>query len=642
MRFFKFTLIFLIFFSLIVNAQTYISLRTVLDAQINNSVISLPKAIYLLDLTSKGAYTFINKKNVTINGNGSTIVCNMQKEAFYFTGCESVTFSNFHIEYYPPCSTQGTITTMSADKKTWQITLHDGYPSDSTYIMTDKAQVYSKSTLELVANNIDNYDVVLSNFSGRTFNLTVQNINTPVQLGDYVVLEYGNSSYPAHGIILNSCKSMVMDSIVMFDSNCFSFYEYDCENTTYNKCVITRKPFDSRYSIQPLRAGVSDGIHSKFARVGPTIQNCKIQYNGDDCIAINGRFYPVYKVDSLSKNIYLLSTSTSLSDFKLGVGDTIVCINNDGTIRGKTVIKSIKTTTPTTTQISNCYAKLASTVSQWTAGITINVSNWVLGCDVGDVFYSNNKIGRDFKVINNQVGHNRSRGILIKSSDGIITGNTVEASAMGAIVVSPEFYWMEAGCSSNVEISYNKIKNCMYGQTNSGNFQAGALSVAALTPNGSDFAPVGCLNSIIIHDDTIIGCPRPTVVLTSINGIKMYNNLITGDLIVKRSNGSTFGVKNNLDLWTKNISNLTTEWYEPQINPENFNFKIDNNRNLMIVGNYENQSLILDVFELSGRKLVEKEINPQSVISMSNLSKGMYILMISEGQKRYSQKLILN
>jgi len=128
MKLIKLYALFVIIISLNLKGQTYTSLRTVLDAQINNSVINLPKSTYLLDLSSKGAYTFSAKKNMTINGNGSTIICNKQKEAFYFSGCENLTFSNFHIEYDPPCSTQGTITSMSTDKKTWQITLHDGYP----------------------------------------------------------------------------------------------------------------------------------------------------------------------------------------------------------------------------------------------------------------------------------------------------------------------------------------------------------------------------------------------------------------------------------------------------------------------------------------------------------------------------------
>ena len=327
----------------------------------------------------------------------------------------------------------------------------------------------------------------------------------------------------------------------------------------------------------------------------------------------------------------------------MGIGDTIVCVNNDGSIRGKTVILSIsKATTPTAAQISNCYAKFGSVKSQSSAGINVTISNWISNCDLGDVYYSNNRIGRGFKVLNNKVGHNRSRGILIKSSDGIISENTVEASAMGAIVVSPEFYWMEAGCPSNVEISYNKIINCMYGQSNSGSFQAGALTVAALSPTGSDFAPNGCINNISIHDDTIIGCPKPTVVLSSINGISMYNNLISGDLIIKRSNGSSLGVKNNVDLWTKNISNLTTGLNENPLKRIPSIFSVDKSRNLICHRIELNVPIFINVFEMTGRKLVGKFLPPQGTVSLSNLTKGVYILVVKFGQESLSQKLILN
>ena len=624
-------------------SQNYSSLRTVLDAQINNSVINLPKDTYLLDLSTKSAYIFNGKKNMVINGNGSTIICNRQKQAFSFVGCENLTFSNFQIEYDPPCSTQGTITAMSADLKTLKIELHDGYPSDKALIIADKAQVFSKNTRELVRDNGDNYNIVLSNFSGRTFDLTVENVNVPVRIGDYVVFEYGNSTYPVHGIVLNSCKSVVLDSIVMYDSNCFAFYEYDCENTTYNRCVITRKPYNAKYTIQPLRSSVADGIHSKFAKVGPTIKDCRIEYMGDDCIAINGRFYPVYAVDSINKSISMLSTSTSISDFKMKVGDTIVCVNNDGSIRGETVIKTISNTNaPTATQISDCYNKLGSVKSSSSAGIKVTVNTWVTGWNVGDVCYSNNRIGRGYKVLNNFVGHNRSRGILIKSSDGIISGNTVEASAKGAIVLSPEFYWMEAGCPANVEISYNTIKGCMYSLSNSGAYQAGALTVAARAPSAIDYAPVGCLNSISIHDNTIIGCPRPTVVLTSINGVKMYNNSIAGDLSIVRTNGSNYGVPNNVDLWTKHISNLNTGLEITQLKNEKIIFGLDNDKNLRCFFNEPAVAFTLNIFELTGKKVSEKQMLIQNPISLSAFKKGIYILNITTKNQKYSQKLIIN
>ena len=81
-----------------VYAENYPSLRDILNSQINNSVIDIPKGTYVLDLVNiQDAYAFRNKKNVIINGNGSTIICNRQSQAFYFENCENLTFSNFFI-----------------------------------------------------------------------------------------------------------------------------------------------------------------------------------------------------------------------------------------------------------------------------------------------------------------------------------------------------------------------------------------------------------------------------------------------------------------------------------------------------------------------------------------------------------------
>ena len=101
-----------------INAEDLKDLRSILDSQKNNSVINIPEGNYLLDLKNgKNAYVFSSLKNVVIDGNGSTVICNIQNQAFQFTQCENVTFKNLIIEYDPPCTSQGTIVAMSGDKK---------------------------------------------------------------------------------------------------------------------------------------------------------------------------------------------------------------------------------------------------------------------------------------------------------------------------------------------------------------------------------------------------------------------------------------------------------------------------------------------------------------------------------------------
>ncbi|MEI7503569.1 MAG: T9SS type A sorting domain-containing protein, partial [Paludibacter sp.] len=467
-----------------------------------------------------------------------------------------------------------------------------------------------------------------------------------VKIGDYVVLDVAatGTNIPAHGIILNACKNMSMDSITMYDSNCFSFYEYDCEKTHYYRCAVTRKPYDSKYTIQRLRAGSADGIHSKFAKIGPIIEECKVEYNGDDCIAVNGNFYPVYDINVASKSIYMLCSSTNLSEFKISVGDSIVCVNNDGSIRGKGVAKSITTalTAPTTAQLTACYAKLGSQRNQWTNGMVVTIDNWVTGMAISDIFYSMNRSGAGFKVINNQVGHNRSRAILIKSSNGIINGNTVVGSAMSGIAVAPEFYWMEGGCPSNIEIGNNTIRNCMYNASLTSQSQAGAIVVVSSAPHGG-FSPAGGLKTYNIHDNIIDGCPRPCVVLTSIDGVNYYNNTTTPDLTMIRTHGSSLGVLNTKDFWKINVVNFTTlntDVHDTKISSENL-ISIDKNANISVVGIQDGNKAQLLVFDLPGRMLFNKAISNKDIVSLSQLGKGIFLLAIKCNQSTYSTKIIL-
>ena len=636
MNYKSFLVIVLSLFSYTAFADVYPDLRQLLNTQINNSVINIPKGTYSLDLISNGAYTFTGKKNVTINGNGSTIICNKQNQAFNFVNCENTVFSNFKIEYNPPCFTQGTITSISTDKKTWNVTIHDGYPTDN---IQAKVQAFSKNTKELVKDFTTLYSATISKMSTNQITIAGVPANNVVQVGDFVVLDaVAGTPTQAHGIILNKCKNMLLDSIVMYDSNCFSFFELDCESNRYYRCVVTRKPYNPKYNIQPLRAGSADGIHSKHATVGPTIEECKLEYSGDDCIAINGRLNPIYNVDATNKKIYFLSPS----DFNMVVGDSLICINNNGSIRGRALIKSILAATPTTTQINTCYSKLGSQASLFSFGYVVTVDNWIQGLAIADVGYSKNRTGEGFKVINNQVGHNRSRAIIIKTSNGEIKGNTITESAMSAIVLGPEFYWMEGGCPYNVEISNNTITNCMCGQSNMSTVQAGAISVTSYNPASTNFSPSGCLNNISIHDNVITGCPRPCVVLSSINGVKYYNNSIIPDLTMIRTNGFNIGVPNTNDFWKINVVNfsIVAGIKENKIDITD-KMLFDKNGVLSFSNMQMGDTAQLNVFDINGKLQYTNNAFTSEGTSLSFLQKGIYFISITRYREQFSGKIII-
>jgi hypothetical protein len=629
------------------HAETYPDLRTILNSQINNSVINIPKGTYLLDLISSGTYSFMSKNNVVINGNGSTIICNRQSQAFQFYNCTNVAFKNLTIEYDPPCSTQGTITKMSSDKRTWDVEIHSGYPIDNLGI--SRIQAFGKNTLELVRNFGTATGSSLTKTSDKTIQLTISGwSNNTVQIGDYVALDaLATGTTQPHTIYMWGCKNMELDSIVVYGSNSYSFFEDNCESNHYYRCIVTRQPLNSKYTIQPLRAGIADGIHSRSAKVGPIIEDCRIEYNGDDCIAIHGVFYPVYAVDESNRCVYILISSSVLSNVRINAGDSIICVNNDGNIRGNSATNLIGNTleSPTTSQINACIAKFASinNVNKYIYGVKVKLDNWIPGIASGDILYSKDRIGSGFKVINNNVGHTRSRAILIKASDGIIDGNTIAGCELSGIVVTPQFSWMEAGCSNNVEISNNKIQSCMFRSSLTNSIQAGALVVAALNPMNR-FCPAGNLNNISIHDNIIEDCPRPNVVLSSITGVKYYKNAITPSTTILRNHGNDFGITNINDLWMINVLEFSPTYTDVIETKNNLNnvIYIDNNSNIIFSGIRLGESAQMTVYDILGRKTTSAIITSSTGVSLGNLKNGIYLVSIKYNQKVLNKKILLN
>lgn len=611
-------------------------------------MINIPKGNYLLDLKNgKNAYIFSNLKGVTIEGNGSTIICNRQNQAFQFSSCENVTFRNFIIDYDPPCTSQGTIVELSNDKKTLTVELHEGYPLDGI-TLSGKLLMFGKDR-ELIKNfqdvsAPDYYDVLQRDPVAKirfTLNTNLSPDRIPLAVGDYVSFDVkaeGNTQ--AHTFIIAGCQRMNFEYVTVYDSNCFSFYEYNGEANRYYRCVVTRRIGDPRFGVDRLRAGSADCFHSKFATVGPTVEECKFEYTGDDCIAINGRFYPVYSANSQEKSISYLTTTNSMSDNYVREGDELVCVNNDGSIRGKAIVKSVVQTSPSVAERQATFAKLTTVTGSETYvyGVKAYLESWIEGADMGDVVYSNDRIGRGFQVLRDTVGGNRSRGILLKSSDGVVDGCVVRNTAMSGIALAPEFYWMEAGCPSNVIIRNNTIENCMY-HADMGSSQFAALVCVSQAPNGQ-FAPAGSLNDISIYNNTITGCPYPAVGLTSIDGVYFADNTIEkGDF--DRNHGSNFGVQNNRDLYRVNVVNFSTTidvnsvpsaWIDDI-------YKVNVHDGYLTVVPNESCDLSLKVYDFSGRCVLSG--NSCDSIYVGSLSKGAYILHVSGNGISNSIKLIL-
>lgn len=532
----------------------------------DNTTIQLKKdGRYILNIEDKGTFHISNLKNLTIEGNGATIVCNKQQQAFHFKMCENLTLSNLIIEYDPLCSTQGTILNISDDNRTFEVQIHEGYPMPDPKSRQDRIQIYDKATKELIRNYQTTHieGKIETDSINRILTFNIYSPKAGVyKPGDYIVLNNVPEGLPPHCFEMDRCRNTIFEDVTIYDSPHFSVLEYDCHNSYYHRCIIDRKINDPKRPEDRLRSGLADGINSNGATKGPKIESCIIKHQGDDGIAISGTLYPVYKTDKAERKIYFLTNDAKAMNARFKKGDKVVCMANDGTVRQNAHVTEVSDASPQPTQeeVNACFRKLPDILNytNFTIGIGIQLDEWIEGASSGDLVYSNDRIGNGFEIVDCEVGHNRSRGLLIKSGEGVIRNNLISGCAMSGLALCPEIFWMGAGLANNMEISNNTIEKCMFESDLKDFYQSAAFVVMSEAPCGG-YAPAGAMQNINIHDNKVIGCPRPSMVLTSIDSGSIYNNEVIPDTTMIRRHGANNGIINTQDCQEINLKNIKRE-----------------------------------------------------------------------------------
>jgi hypothetical protein len=128
------------------------------------------------------------------------------------------------------------------------------------------------------------------------------------------------------------------------------------------------------------------------------------------------------------------------------------------------------------------------------------------------------RLGHGFAVKDCDFGDNRSRGILIKASKGEVSGNRITNSRMAAVLVSPEFWWMEAGMSSDVVIRDNMIMGSL----------ESPIQIHARGGNRR-ILPAGAHRNISIINNRIQDCAWPLIHVTSTTGLTIKDNHLPED-----------------------------------------------------------------------------------------------------------------
>jgi hypothetical protein len=456
-------------------------------------------------------------ENLQIVADGVEMICMETTRAITITRCTNVTLRGLKIDYDPLPYTQGRIVAISADRQVYDVELFEGYPEAGT-VRNFKYEIFRPDTRTLRCEDrtVNKIEVVDS----RHLRLTCPGRHEvqPEQVGDLIVIgsEYAPHGSAAHAVECSSSGNVRLENIELFASNCFGFLEYNCDGGVYAHCQVDRRsPEDDpiKRASPRLRSLNADAYHSKHASKGPSYLECMARFMGDDCINICGDYHMI--MSSQGQELRVLAKG----NMNIQPGDPVELVLYTGERLPDAKAVSIQ---PAGSILEDERAFLAK--QNLDAGLKsarglrkafIVSLDREVSISRGGIVCSANRIGNGFAVRNCDFGFNRSRGILIKASHGEITGNRMEGCRMSAILVSPEYWWLEAGTSSDLKIIGNTITNC-----------GGVPIRIEATGGNGDIAPAGAHRDITITDNTVTGCAMPGILVTSTADLQIGRNTL--------------------------------------------------------------------------------------------------------------------
>ncbi|MBQ3096769.1 MAG: right-handed parallel beta-helix repeat-containing protein [Kiritimatiellae bacterium] len=485
--------------------------------------VVVPKGRYWI-VPPEGVATYLELngvEGVTIDFSGSELVGIAKKRMFRLGSCTNVTLRNVAVDYADLPFTQATIEKVDADGS-WDVRVIPGYPCPEAGELRDTeafwpVQAYDGKTLELKNPMRHLKKIAIERTGTDTYRITGGRRKTG-DVGDIAVWSLpgkGTTRGSVSAISAGGCRNCTFENVTVYavPRGC-GFVESSSEGNRFLRCSLVRRPPETDLfprTMKRLRSGNMDALNSRSSYSGPTLDGCTFQYQCDDCVNISGYYAAVVGRSGRTLRIVQFGNLNRIEP-----GDSCQIMTFSGECPPDVKVLSV---TPA--------GKI--TADEWSAvkgfkpeGGMVSENSKVFEAVLdeerdlspGAMIVSNRRMGNGFAIRNCTMGRNRARGMLIKASYGLIESNTIERSEYFGLQMSPEYQFMEGGCSRSVTVRDNVF---------AGNGTCGVVmygNCAARRP-----LPANAHSDIAITGNRISGSPEG-ISVTGCTGLDLRGNFI--------------------------------------------------------------------------------------------------------------------
>ncbi len=506
---------------------------------------------------------FEGMRDVEIDGQGATLVfSDPAKVGLIFKHCVNVTLRGFTIDYDPLPFTQGRITAINPEDGTIDLAIDAGYRTDVAYFSRGlAAYTFDPRTRWIKPGSWDLYPSRLEKLDDATVRVHIRNAasvgRNNAAVGDRMLV----SRRAASGMRLIECGDMRVEDLTVWSAAGIAIQEAHGPGGSYYRYAVTRGPAPAGAVEPRLQSANADAFHSAYVHRGPHVEGCRFAHQGDDAIAIHGT-YSIIASAGASRQVLL----TPKFELPLEVGDTLDIYDPlTYAIKASAKVESIEPSElpegPQRQAIEELWRHYRSTAaSKRYYRVTLDRE---VDTTVGDLASSPDRNGSGFVIRHNIIRDHRARGLLIKTTHGVIEHNLIEGSSFAGIALGPELaYWLGGDFAQDVVVRHNIVRGTGYqanAHTNPNNLIGAGVVVHAVTVDRR-FSPSQLNRRLVIEDNLIEDTASLALLITSARDVVVRDNrIVNPHRLPSAMTGAGFGVDPAAAVFISQASDIVLE-----------------------------------------------------------------------------------
>uniref|UniRef100_UPI003217AB6E alpha-1,3-galactosidase-related protein n=1 Tax=uncultured Draconibacterium sp. TaxID=1573823 RepID=UPI003217AB6E len=462
------------------------------------------------------AFLFEKKKNLVIDGRGSTLIFHGQMQPFTFDNCTNITLKNINIDWETPLIAQGEVLKVTEEYIDLGIN-HKEFPHriEDSKLYFD-VYGYKKNrwrgTMEFnregryvepqtgdwgcLGKNWDNY--IAETTMPGVVRLHNKFTRKPA-LGNYLVLRHAERVHS--GVFIFESKNITIENLNLYHATGLGILAQFSENLSFNGYRAIPNRAKNHYF-----GGGDDGLQVSNCRGQITVTNCEFEGLMDDPVNVHGTSVQIQEIitEKEVKCKFMHHQSVGLNWGHKG--DQISFVENERmNSLGTAHIVSYK---PTDNE--NFILSLSENIpTSVEAGDAIENLTW----------------SPDLTVKNSHFKNCRARGLLVSTPGKVvINDNTFESSGSAILIAGDANGWFESGAVSDVLIKNNTFTDLC--NTSSYQFCEGIISIFPIIPTFDENTPAFHKN-IRIEGNQFNPFDYPVLFARSVDGIYFINNTVT-------------------------------------------------------------------------------------------------------------------